>query len=351
MASAPGSSSRPHGPLKGDWASCSISRLRLNRLAVQGYLPASDLASTRPGLTSSDGQALAENHPTPHGEERVCFVPFLLRGLGFPIHPFLRGLLEFYGIQLHHLTPNSILHISGFVALCEMFLGCEAHFGLWQKYFCLVPRSREGVIYEVGGAEVCRIAGTGYLPGTPKEDTENWTSEWFYMADVPLYDPARRGLPEFSHIPPKKRFNWRPRSPSQEKDAEVKRLAAQVSCLAHNKLTTIDVIAMTILRGVQPLQQRVHPLWRYNGKDDATRSVKEDFASPAALAAVLAGIFKGEEEDFARRKFMDGFSYYKPVEAVSIFNYVHLVYPSSVLILLNSCSTYPSRGGGAGWRR
>ena len=41
---------------------------------------------------------LAENFPNPNKEERVCFVSFLLRGLGFPIHPFLRGLLEFYGI-------------------------------------------------------------------------------------------------------------------------------------------------------------------------------------------------------------------------------------------------------------
>jgi hypothetical protein len=121
--------------------------MRLRRLEAQGYLPASDLTSTRPGLTSADGVALAENFPSPHGEERVCFVPFVLRGLGFPIHPFLRGLLEFYGIQLHHLTPGSILHISGFVALCEMFLGCEAHVELWRKFFCLVPRTQEGVIF------------------------------------------------------------------------------------------------------------------------------------------------------------------------------------------------------------
>ena len=73
---------------------------------------------------------MADNFPNPNKEERVCFAPFLLRGLGFPVHPFLRGLLEFYGIQLYNLTPGSILHISGFVALCELFLGIEAHFGL-----------------------------------------------------------------------------------------------------------------------------------------------------------------------------------------------------------------------------
>ena len=73
----------------------------------------------------------------------------------------------------HHLTPASILHIVGFVALCELFLGVEAHFALWKRLFCLVPRSHEGSIYQVGRAEVWRIAGTGYLSGTPKKASED----------------------------------------------------------------------------------------------------------------------------------------------------------------------------------
>ena len=75
---------------------------------------------------------------------------FLLRGLEFPIHPFLQGLLEFYGLQLHHFTPNSILHIVGYVALCGMHLGCGAHFALWRKYLCIVPCSLAKKLYEVG---------------------------------------------------------------------------------------------------------------------------------------------------------------------------------------------------------
>ena len=69
--------------------------------------------------------------------------PISVAGLGFPIHPFLRGLLEFYGIQLHNLTPGSILHISGFVVLCELFLGIEAHFELWRNSFASFPATEE----------------------------------------------------------------------------------------------------------------------------------------------------------------------------------------------------------------
>ena len=92
----------------------------------------------------------------------MCFISYLLRGVGFPIHPFLRALLEYYSLQLHNLTPASILHIAGFIALCELFLGCEAHFELWRKLFYLVPCTQKGSVFEVGGAEICRIAGTGY---------------------------------------------------------------------------------------------------------------------------------------------------------------------------------------------
>ena len=87
---------------------------------------------------------LTENFRNPGQEERVCLILFLLRGVGFPIHPFLRGLLNFDGIQLHNLTLGSIMHIYGFVTLRELFLGCEAHFELWRKFFCLVPRHQGG---------------------------------------------------------------------------------------------------------------------------------------------------------------------------------------------------------------
>ena len=103
--------------------------------------------------------------------------PIFAERTRFPIHPFLRGLLEFYGLQLHNFTPASILHIAGYVALCELFLGCEAHFELWKRLFCLIPRTQEGSLYQVGGAEIWRIAETGYLSGTPKKTSEDWPSE------------------------------------------------------------------------------------------------------------------------------------------------------------------------------
>jgi hypothetical protein len=68
-----------------------------------------------------------EHVPKPPKGYRVMFLTFLLRGLSLPAHEFLRGLLFVYGMQLHQLTPNSILHISCFITLCESFLGIDPH--------------------------------------------------------------------------------------------------------------------------------------------------------------------------------------------------------------------------------
>jgi hypothetical protein len=65
--------------------------------------------------------------PKPPSGYRVMFLAFLLRGLSLPAHEFLRGLLFVYGVQLHQLTPNSILHIAYFITLCESFLGVDPH--------------------------------------------------------------------------------------------------------------------------------------------------------------------------------------------------------------------------------
>ena len=83
--------------------------------------------------------------------ESVVFHPHVLRGLGFPVSDFFWGLLHYWGAQVHHLTPNSILHISIFVHLCEAFLGIEPHFDLFQYFFHLKPHPNDSRIEVVGG--------------------------------------------------------------------------------------------------------------------------------------------------------------------------------------------------------
>ncbi|KAK1691937.1 hypothetical protein QYE76_008634 [Lolium multiflorum] len=93
-----------------------------------------------------------ESYPNPPMEYRVSFVDHLIRGLSAPIHDFLRGLLFVYGIQLHQLTPNSILHISIFITLCECFLGIPPNRAL-ETHFRLRNGSHNAT-YNIGGVIV-----------------------------------------------------------------------------------------------------------------------------------------------------------------------------------------------------
>jgi len=78
-----------------------------------------------------------EDVPSPADGYFVSLNPFHERGFVTPPHRFLRGLLHYYGLEMQHLNPNGIQHISAFIALCEGYLGIEPHFELWKYFFTI----------------------------------------------------------------------------------------------------------------------------------------------------------------------------------------------------------------------
>ena len=85
----------------------------ITKLREAGYL-AADIAHRLPDT----GQIV----PTPEPHERVVFLTHFVHGLGYPLHPFVRGLMFYYGLDFHDLAPNSFLNISAFIVVCEVFL-------------------------------------------------------------------------------------------------------------------------------------------------------------------------------------------------------------------------------------
>ncbi|EMS66756.1 Anthocyanidin 5,3-O-glucosyltransferase [Triticum urartu] len=79
--------------------------------------------------------------PTPGPRERVVFIPHFLRGLGFALHPFVRSLVFYYGLDFHDLAPNSFLHIPAFI---PAFIRVPPHFDLWLKIFNVKPKVVDG---------------------------------------------------------------------------------------------------------------------------------------------------------------------------------------------------------------
>ena len=68
----------------------------------------------------------------------------------------------------------------------------------------------------------------------------------------------------------------------------------RIRLLAHSGLTMIGVMATCITRGVQPLQYRGHPMWDFNGEDDATRHGRKGPDSTEDLMQILSGLYKGK---------------------------------------------------------
>ena len=101
---------------EGDWTSSAVKEATLTKLRNDGFLPSADKLRVR-------APSAKEVLPEPRENERVLFVEVVYRGLGFPLHDFVRGLLYAYGVQIHDFTPNGILHIVGFMVLCKCLLG------------------------------------------------------------------------------------------------------------------------------------------------------------------------------------------------------------------------------------
>ena len=109
------------------------------------------------------------------------FLSPFVRGLGFPLHPFVCGLMFYYGLDFHDLAPNFILNISAFIVVCEAFLCITPHFGLWLKTFNVKPKVVSGQQEECGGAMVGKMLNVTWLEGSYVETIKGWQSGLFYI--------------------------------------------------------------------------------------------------------------------------------------------------------------------------
>jgi hypothetical protein len=152
------------------------------------------------GLITERDQVIfpsTERIPKPPSGYRVMFLTFLLRGLSFPAHEFLRGLLFVYGVQLHQLTPNSILNIACFVTLCESFMGIESHWIIWKFLFRLCPSVALSKKPKLGGAVVSARTEVHYLEFSMAASVQGWKKKWFYIKDHKNSSSDQYGIAPF----------------------------------------------------------------------------------------------------------------------------------------------------------
>ena len=130
-----------------------------------------------------------EDEPSPLEGYVVSFAHFHERGFTIPAHKFLRGLLDYYKVELQHLTPNGVQHIVAFVALCEGFLGIDPHFDLWRHIFAinLLKRwvGKQELHAPVGCADIHLRNNRAEAYPLMRLSTSNkgWHLQWFYVKD------------------------------------------------------------------------------------------------------------------------------------------------------------------------
>lgn len=127
-----------------------------------------------------------EEFPTPNTDETVVFLPFFYFGLGLPSSDFLQGVLHFYGINLHHLNPNSILHMAIFAHLSVVHCGVYLHFALFRHLYHMKPQPSRKHPKVIGGARIqLRLERKNELFDLPlRSSNKGWRSEWFYYANL-----------------------------------------------------------------------------------------------------------------------------------------------------------------------
>ncbi|KAM0863262.1 hypothetical protein ACQ4PT_044707 [Festuca glaucescens] len=197
-----------------DWTASSITKRDENKLRTLGLISANESDVIFPG---------SDSRPKPPTGYTVMFLAFLYRGLSLPAHEFLRCLLFSYGIQLWQLTPNSILHLTIFITVCEDFLSIDPHWGLWKKILFVKRHSGGKGPHVVGGVGFVVKKEVNYFNFPMRESVQGWRSKWFYLRDHPA-SGHRSNLPPFEYVleaVPKK--SWQNALTIEEKASTVAR--------------------------------------------------------------------------------------------------------------------------------
>ncbi|KAK1643179.1 hypothetical protein QYE76_060984 [Lolium multiflorum] len=214
-----------------------------------------------------------ESYPKPPMEYRVSFVDHLIRGLSPPIHEFLRGLLFVYGLQLHQLTPNSILHVSIFITLCECFLGVQPNWALWKRIFCLRRNGSHGVAYNIGGVVICVRSDVDYFDVKFPDSVQGWRKRWLYVHEESSDSMEYNIAPFDGKAKILRRRSWDAEASEEEKlatEALMTRIR-ELQSTRGKELSGIQITAYFLRIRMQPLQARKNPLWMYAGDEDVER--------------------------------------------------------------------------------
>jgi hypothetical protein len=166
------------------WVQSTMSEAKIQALVDCGLL--------RPKAEVEWRAAAREQFRSEDVKEQVVFTSFE-RGFNLPAGDFFRGLLYYYQLELVHLVPNSITVVSTFIHFCEAYLGISPHFLLWRYFFCVKSTGKRSGPVGVVMFNLRSGLKAEWIDTDLPDNTAEWRSEWFYIADQIPGLPRRTG--------------------------------------------------------------------------------------------------------------------------------------------------------------
>ena len=130
----------------------------------------------------------------------------------------------------------------------------------------------------MGGCGIQVRGDTRYFRLKTVDSAQGWRKGWFY-ASVEQDAAAAFSTAAFARTKA-----W-DHQLSDEELAEAEPLLSQIGGLL-DKVTGVHLIATFVKRRVWPIRARAHPMWQYEGPNDATRMSPEELSRNELLAHV-----------------------------------------------------------------
>jgi hypothetical protein len=189
----------------------------------------------------------------------VFFSLHALAGLVPLLSSFFLMLLEFYGLQLQHLSPNSITLVAIFVHLCEIFVGVRPSVRLFRHLFVMKAVSQRPPL--IGGYYfVRRTQGPSrYIASVSPGRWERWREDWA-LVQADAHD--RLVIP--TAAPTLDRAEW---GKDLGLESGFDPVLDRIQYLVESDVTSLMVLHDFLSKRLTPLQDRAtRPAWMYTGE-------------------------------------------------------------------------------------
>ena len=174
----------------------------------------------------------------------------------------------YYGLDFHDLAPDSILHISSFIVVCEAFLRITPHFVLRLKTFNVKLKMIDGRHAECEGATISKGTDALWPKGSFPEVSNLWPREWFYIT-------APRGTkwaaaPAFRSGSPLQLASWINKGLDWGPVSDMLTLQSRIRDLLKRDVSLVKVMQVMLVRRVLPCQRRSLRMWNFNPEGPQT---------------------------------------------------------------------------------